>query len=145
MKKLIFLLLLIPTLSFSQSKKYITPMAIFDVPLNYGLFDGLSVNAGALFGDEKFVQIGVLVGYRQYQTPSSRYEPVYSLGTFSFLWRVPLNKMLIIPMFSYANKTYQDLSLRLGYSINKEKTNFVHAFASTQMRFGVGVTIIVKK
>jgi hypothetical protein len=47
-------------------------------------------------------------------------------------------------MFSYANKKYQDVSIRLGHSFDKENMSFIHIFASTQLGYGVGTTILLK-
>jgi hypothetical protein len=140
MKKILLLALLFPCLLYSQNK-YIKPVVIFDVPIEKAMMNGLSMHVGALFGDQKFVQIGLLMGYRHHQIA---YEPVIQTFTYSFLWRVPIKKFTVIPMFSYANETYQDVSIRIGRSFDKQNMSFIHIFASTQLGYGVGTTILLK-
>jgi len=142
MKKFFILLVLIPIACFSQNKKHIKPIVIFDIPINNIAFSGLSSNVGALFGRDNFVQIGVFVGYRQHS--DLKINKTYSLGTFSFMWRVPIDKFDITPMFTYANGTYQDLSMRLGYVVDKNKTISINIFTSSKMGSGVGTTIHLK-
>jgi hypothetical protein len=143
MKKILLLILLFPCLLYSQNK-YIKPMVIFDIPIQKAMMNGLSMHVGALFGDQKFIQIGLLMGYRSDQTSKNTYDPVIQTFTYSLLWRVPIKKFTVIPMFSYANKKYQDVSIRLGHSFDKENMSFIHIFASTQLGYGVGTTILLK-
>lgn len=144
MKKLLFVLFFIPVISFAQEKKYIKPIVIFDLPVHNGAMNGLSTNVGALFGNENFVQIGLLVGYRQHSMTRSFFGPNHNLGTVSILWKVQFDKIIAVPMFSYANGSYQDLSIRFGYAFDKSKTSFVHLFTSTQMGLGIGTTVCIK-
>lgn len=143
MRKLLLLLLIIPCLSYSQNK-YIKPVLIFDISIEKTMMNGLSMHVGGLFGDQKFIQIGLLMGYRTDQTSKNMSEPIVQTFTYSLLWRVPIKKFTVIPMFSYANKKYQDVSIRLGHSFDKENTSFIHVFASTQLGYGVGTTILLK-
>lgn len=143
MKKLLLLLLIIPCLSYSQNK-YIKPVLIFDIPIEKAMMNGLSMHVGALFGDEKFVQIGLLMGYRHDQTSKNISQSIVQTFTYSFMWRVPIKKFTVIPMFSYANENYQDVSIRLGRSFDKQNMSFIHIFASTQLGYGVGTTILLK-
>jgi hypothetical protein len=135
MKKILLILMLLPCLSFAQNK-YIRPIVIFDAPIQKTMFGGASSHVGLLFGEEKFVQIGFLLGYRIVDTKQS--------ASFSFMWKARFNKILIAPMFSYCSKEYQDISLRLGYSFNREKSSFIHVFGSTQMGYGIGGTFCLK-
>ena len=128
---------------FSQnSSEYIRPILVFEIPIQRGMFDGLNTSVGALFGSEKFVQIGVLVGYRTHTKVNSNFE-VQQLPNLSILWKIPVDKFSIMPMFTYGNKTYQDVSLRVGYALDKDKNNFIHAFGSMQMGYGIGTTILL--
>lgn len=145
MKKLLLILLLIPTLTFGQKKeRFITPFVMFDLVVEKGMFNGLSSNVGAMFGMDNFTQIGLSVGYRQYQPARPLFGPTYSLLSGSIFWKVRMERFLVLPSFSYSNKDYQDLTMRLGYSIDKDNDTFVHGFYSSQMGYGVGLFVMMK-
>lgn len=140
-KKILTLLLLLPIFSFGQKNKYIKPMILFDLVVQKQMFDGLSSNVGILMGDEKFTQIGLLVGYRQHSPANNMMKPMNTLMTASILWKAQVERFLFLPMFSYGNESYQDLSFRIGYAVDKNKSTYIHMFTSSQMGFGIGTMV----
>jgi hypothetical protein len=151
MKFALFFLLLFSSICYGQEKpvkknvgnKFAKPLLMFDIPIKRGMFDGLSTNLGFLLGSEDWVQIGILAGYRVHQKNNAGFE-VHQLPTASILWVVKAKKIVFIPMFTYANRSYQDVSMRIGHSIDKDKSIFVHIFGSLQMGYGIGTTVKIK-
>lgn len=143
MKKTFLLLLLLPCFLFSQNK-YFQPIGMIDFPIQKNYFPGYSVNFGCLFGTEKFVQIGLIVGFREHQSQIYPISYTESSFNFSFFWNIPIKRFIIMPMATYANESYQDLSLKVGYSTNKSKRVYIHMLASNKMGIGVGTTFKLK-
>lgn len=115
---------------------------MFDLLIEKGMFNGMTSSVGVMFGKDNFTQIGVSVGYRQYQPARPLFSPTYSLLSGSILWKVRMERLLFLPSFSYSNENYQDVSIRLGYSVNKDNDIFIHGFYSTQMGYGIGVFVL---
>ena len=144
MKKIfLFALMLVALNSYSQKQKPITLGFTFDAPIERNmLFNGLSANIGAWFGNDNLVPIGLFVGYRVHQTKTGKIWQVFGVTT---AWRIQAKSLLILPTFTYVSNEYQDLGIKFGYAIDAEKTSFVHVFVSGQMGVGIGTTISVSR
>ena len=141
MVKYFLILLLISNTAFSQ-RKNITPALMFDLPIEKNfVFNGISVNAGAWFGNKSLVPIGVFVGYRVYQ-PNFKGR-IWDVFCVTLAWRIQVKDFLILPNFSYVNDDYQDLGIKLGYALDKEKTYFLHLGYSSQLGMALGTTISI--
>jgi hypothetical protein len=142
MAKCFLILLLISNTAFSQ-RKNITPALMFDLPIEKNIvFNGISVNAGAWFGNNSLVPIGVFVGYRVYQ-PNFKGH-IWNVFCLTLAWRVQVKDFLILPNFSYVNNDYQDLGMKVGYALDKEKTYFAHLSYCSQLGLSLGTTISIK-
>lgn len=142
MKYVLTFIILVSTITGYSQNKYVKPIIIVDIPVQNITVAGHSANIGVLFGNENFVQIGILTGYSIYKDKNEITEQEFP--TLSLMWRIPVKRVSVIPMFSYYNSKYQDLSIRVGYAITNTKATSIHLFGSTQMGYGIGTNIILK-
>lgn len=141
MKRILLLMLLtISSASFAQTNP-IKFGLIFDVPVEKNLsFNGLNLNAGAWFGND-FVPFGLFAGYRVHQ-PVKRAK-VWELFTITMAWRIQIKNIMLLPNFTYANREYQDVGMKVGYALDEEKTYFFHLSISQQLGMAIGTTISI--
>jgi hypothetical protein len=150
MKKVMLLIsaVLIAYTTQAQTQKYIIPSFFLETPIEQGcLVNGLNFGAGAIFGDNSpFVAIGVYVGYLTYQPYTQRKnEPILQKGTITMAFDIKTNtRLLIMPAFVIGTKDFNDLNIKLGYSVDKEKTMFVTLFASQTYNMGIGFVCKIK-
>jgi hypothetical protein len=141
MKYLVLAFILLANTSSAQ-KKPITFGLMFDIPVEKNLtFNGLNLNAGAWFGNDCLVPIGVFGGYRVHQPVKN--AKVWEVITLTLAWKIQIKEFLILPNFTYANKEYQDLGIKFGYALDKEKTYFFHLSFSGQLGPSIGTTISI--
>ena len=140
-------LLLIGFTSSAQKQKYIIPSFFFEAPIERGyLFNGLNIGAGAIFGhNSPFVAIGVYAGILTYQPYIPAKAAIIQKGTITMSFDIRTNtRLLIMPSFVIGTKDFNDLNIKLGYSIDKEKTMFVTVFASQTYNMGMGFVVKIK-
>lgn len=141
LKYLLCFLLLLSNTAYSQ-RKNITAGFIADLPIEkkYG-FNGISVHAGAWFGNKALVPIGVFAGYRSYQKNFT--GRIWNVFCLTLAWRIQVKDFLILPNFSFVNDDYQDLGIKFGYALDKERTYFLHIAYSSQLGMALGTTISI--
>ena len=149
MKKTILAIsiLLIGFTSSAQNEKYIIPSLFIEAPIEQGyLFNGLNFGVGAIFGhNSPFVAIGVYAGILTYQPYSPAKAAIIQKGTITMSFDIRTNtRLLIMPSFVIGTKDFNDLNIKLGYSIDKEKTMFVTVFASQTYNMGMGFVVKIK-
>jgi len=139
--------LLLSFSSSAQNQKYIVPSFFFEAPIERGyLFNGLNIGAGAIFGDNSpFVAIGVYAGVLTYQPYLGVKAPIIQKGTITLSFDIKTNtRLLIMPSFVIGTNDFNDLNIKLGYSIDKQKTMFATLFASQTYNMGMGFVVKIK-
>lgn len=149
MKKVVLLIsVLFATLSVAaQKEKNIVPSFFIEVPVEQGyLFNGLNFGVGAIFGEQTpFVAIGLYAGLLTYQPYTPKFAPIIQKGTITLTFDIKTNsRVLIMPSFVVGTNYFNDLNIKLGYAVDKERTMFVTGFASQTYNMGIGFVCKMK-
>lgn len=153
MKKTIFAIaaLLFTFSGLCQKKeRQINPGLFVDIPMEisktrgYAL-NGMSFGAGAWFGEKTpFTSIGVFFGITSFQSISDR-TSIIQKPTLSVIIDIHnKSKLFIAPTFTVGSNDYFDIGFKLGYAMDKEKSMYITAFASENLRFGIGAVAKIK-
>lgn len=149
MKKIVFFILLIPTLAKTQciggscqrENSLFSPVFIVDNSFKYfqpSGFSGIGLYGGIWAGSLGFVVGGV--DSKEADKKNARRDL-----TFGIMTRIHLfdENVQVIPFLNVGTNNYQDAGIRVGYKIGSG--SYLSAMSSITMHYGMSVIVTISK
>jgi hypothetical protein len=96
-----------------------------------------SLNFGFSLGVDNFVQILLMGGALYNQNGQNLCA---TIG-----WKAKKNRFSFVPAFTYVGPDYQDVSFRVGYSIDPKRPYYLNVLYSSRRGIGMGINIYFTK